>query len=105
MEAMASLRPSTTSRRIVSPCAPRRAGQLWQLPLLLVSIGLFGFAAYLFIDPKPGLTIDQKLNVARTYLAQERPDAAIEQLNKLLNTEKLDKLHEGQIHLLLAEGI
>lgn len=105
MEAMASVRPPTAIHRNGPSRGPRRASQLWQLPLLLASLGLFGFAAYLFIDPKPGLTIDQKINVARNYLAQERPDAAIEQLNKLLNVEKLDKLHEGQIHLLLAEGI
>ena len=105
MEAMASALSSTASRRTGSSRTSGRAGQLWQIPLLLISLGLFGFAAYLFIDPKPGLTIDQKLDVARNYLAQERPDAAIEQLNKLLNTEKLDKLHEGQIHLMMAEGI
>lgn len=105
MEAMASARPLTVPHRIASSGPLARVGQLWQLPLLLGSLGLFGFAAYLFIDPKPGLTIDQKINVARDFLAQERPDAAIEHLNKLLNTQKLDKLHEGQIHLLLAEGI
>lgn len=105
MEAMASARPLNAPTR-KAPAKPfARAKQLWQLPLLLTSLALFGFAAYLFIDPKPGLTIDQKINVARDYLAQERPDAAIEHLNKLLNTQKLDKLHEGQIHLLLAEGI
>ena len=74
----------------------RRIGQLWQLPLLVVSLGLFGYAAYLFIDPKPGLTIDQKVAAGRTYLAQERPKAAIEHLGRLLNTEKLDKL-KGEI--------
>jgi tetratricopeptide (TPR) repeat protein len=104
MEAMASsARPnsSTSSHR----GAVRAASQLWQLPLLLVSLGLFAYAAYLFIDPKPGLTVDQKINVGRNFLAQERPDAAIEHLNKLLNTEKLDKPHEGEIHLLLADAI
>ena len=105
MEAMASARPLTSPPRTIPAKPLARAGQLWQLPLLLASLGLFAFAAYLFIDPKPGLTVDQKINVARDFLAQERPDAAIEHLNKLLNTEKLDKPHEGQIHLLLAEGI
>src|SRR2546423_1027172 len=99
MEAMASTRPYTSDNAYASARSLRRAAQLWQFPLLLVSIGLFGYAAYLFIDPKPGPTIDQKLDVARTYLAQERPDAAIEHLNKLLNTERLDKPHEGQVHL------
>src|SRR5882757_8855562 len=82
-----------------------RIGQLWQLPLLVVSLGLFGYAAYLFIDPKPGFTIDQKISAGRTFLAQERPKAAIEHLGRLLNTEKLDKPHEGQFHLMLAEAI
>ena len=35
-----------------------RLAQLWQLPLLVVSLGLFGAAAYLFINPGPGLTIE-----------------------------------------------
>lgn len=105
MEAMASVRRSNAPLRSGPSRNLRRAGQLWQIPLLLISLGLFGVAAYLFIDPKPGLTIYQKLNVARNFLAQERPDAAIEQLNKLINTEKLDKLHQGQIHLMLAEAI
>ena len=100
---MAVTRPISLTRPLASP--PGRLGQLWQLPLFLLSIGLFAYAAYLFIDPKPGLSIDQKVNVARTYLNQERPDAAIEHLNRLLNTEKLDKPHEGQIHLMLAEAI
>src|SRR5689334_12923555 len=81
-----------------------RLAQLWQLPLLLLSLGLFGYAAYLFIDPKPGPTIDQKIGIARTYLGQERPEAAIEQLNKILNNEKLSPENEGKVHLMLAES-
>src|SRR5258705_366895 len=38
-----------------------RLGDLWQAPLLLVSVGLFAVAAWLFIDPKPGLSIDLQL--------------------------------------------
>src|SRR2546421_4326420 len=107
MEAMASARPHSASAARPPPPATLRekVGQLWQVPLLLVSLALFGYAAYLFIDPKPGLTLDQKINIGRNYLAQERPDAAIEHLNKILNTEKLDKPHEGQVHLLLADAI
>lgn len=80
-------------------------GQLWQLPLLLVSLGLFGYAAYLFIDPKPGLTIDQKIDIARTYLRQERPEAALEQLNRLLSKERLEPQKAGEVHLLIAESL
>ncbi len=82
-----------------------RVMDLWQLPMLLVSVGLFGFAAYLFIDPKPGLNIDQKIDVARVYLRNERPEAALDQLNKIITTEQLDRLHEGGVHLLLAQAI
>src|SRR5260370_480666 len=88
MEAMASSRPfSAIPFSELTPRPQRRLSQLWQLPLLLLSIGLFGYAAYLFIDPKPGLSVEQKLNIARDYLTQERPDAAIEYLNKLAGTD------------------
>jgi tetratricopeptide (TPR) repeat protein len=82
-----------------------RLSRLWQLPLFLLSIGLFAYAAYLFIDPKPGLTIEQKIDLARTYLTYERPEAAVDQLNKLLQGEKLTLENEAKIHLLLAESI
>src|SRR2546425_8114795 len=98
MEAMAS-------RRSSSRPATSRFAQLWQLPLLLLSLGFFTYAAYLFIDPKTGLSIDQKIDVARLYLKNERPEAAINQLNKIITTEKLDREHEGSVHLLLAQGI
>lgn len=82
-----------------------RFSQLWQVPLLLLSLAMFVWAAWLFIDPKPGLTIDQKINVARQYLEHERPDAAIQQLNRLLQADKLDHPHEAQVHLMLAESL
>jgi tetratricopeptide (TPR) repeat protein len=105
MEAMASSRPATLPYRTGRVPAGRSAARMWQVPLLLFSLALFGYAAYLFIDPKPGMTIDQKIKLARAYLVDERPDASIEQLNKLLAREKLDRLHEGQIHMMLAEAI
>src|SRR6476469_5324136 len=82
-----------------------RLSRLWQLPLFLLSVGLFGYAAYLFIDPKPGLTIDQKIEVARSFLKFDRPEAAIDQLNKLLGGEKLTLENESKIHLMLAQAI
>lgn len=94
-----------SSRPVRRAPGRRSAKDLWQVPLLIGSLGLFGYAAYLFIDPKAGPSIDEKINVARTYLGQERPDAALEYLNRLLSSEKLDKLHEGQVHLMLAEGL
>ena len=88
--------------------ASRGAGktaQLWQLPLLLLSFSLFGYAAYLFIDPQPGLTIDQRIELARKDLDNERPPAALEVLNKILTTEKLKPEDEGRIHIMLAESL
>lgn len=79
--------------------------QLWQFPLLLISVGLFAFAAYLLMDWGPGLSIDQKIQLARDFLQQQRPEAALAHLNKLLATEKLDAQRQGQIHLLLAEAL
>lgn len=84
---------------------PRRLNQLWQLPLLLLSLGLFSYAAYLFIEPKPGLTIAQRIDLARDYLGHGRPSAAISQLNQIVSSEKLLRGDEAQIHLLLAESI
>ena len=71
MEATMSSRRATAS--------PNRVGQLWQLPLLIVSLGLFVYAAYLFIDPKGGPSINDKIRVARTFLNQERHQAAMAQ--------------------------
>jgi tetratricopeptide (TPR) repeat protein len=89
--------------------ASRRAdpqiSQLWQLPLLLLSFALFAYAAYLFIDPRPGPTPDQKLVSARNLLRAERPVAAIEQLNRILATEKLTQEQLGQTRLMLAEAL
>ncbi len=82
-----------------------RLAQLWQLPLLLISLGLFGYAAYLFIDPKPGLTIDEKLAFARKFIDDERPEAAIQFLNQLLATTRLQQDKQGMIHIMLAEAL
>ena len=87
------------------PVAKRRLAQLWQLPLLLVSLGLFAYAAYLFIDPKPGLSVERRIEFAEAYLRHGRPDAAVDQLNKLLGSEKLARDTEARVHLLLAECI
>src|SRR5665213_2598079 len=73
--------------------ASRRAlGQfsgLWQLPLLVVSLGLFGYAAYRFIDPKPAITIAQRLETAQFYIKHKQFDLAIAQSNKLIATANL----------------
>src|ERR1051325_5692005 len=78
-----------------------RIGQLWQMPLLLLSLGLFAFAAYLFIDVRPGLTVAQKIDIARDYLKHDRPESGLEYLNKLLGTEKMEPQVEGTVHVLI----
>jgi len=79
--------------------------RLWQLPLLLFSIALFGYALFLLIDPTPDPSVAQRVDIARGYLRQERPDAAIQLLNRIFKTESLDPKREGEIHLMLAESI
>jgi tetratricopeptide (TPR) repeat protein len=79
--------------------------QLWQLPLLIFSIALFIYAGYLFIASGPNATIDQKIDVARNYLKEDRPDAAWQQLARILDTEKPEQAKEAQIHMLLAEAL
>ena len=91
--------------RASGPVAKRRLAQLWQLPLLLLSLGLFAYAAYLFIDPKPGLSVERRIEFSQAYLRHGRPDAAVDQLNKLLTSEKLARDVEARVHLLLAECI
>lgn len=78
---------------------------LWQFPLLLLSLGLFGTAGYLFIDPRPGPTVEERIAIARKYLDNERPRAALQQLNEVLTTEKLESTTQGRIHLMLAESV
>lgn len=82
-----------------------RVGDLWQFPLLLLSLGLFGVATYLFVDPRPGPTIDEKIDVARAYLRVSRPEASIEQLNRILATQRLMPDKQAAVHLLLAESL
>ncbi len=85
--------------------SPRRFSQLWQLPLFILSLALFIYAGYLFVNPSPGATLDQKIAVAREYLKQNRPDAALQQLSRTLETEKPEPAREGEIHLLIAQAL
>jgi hypothetical protein len=89
--------------------ASRRAyahlAQLWQLPLLVLSLGLFGYAAYLFIDPQPGPSVEQRIAGARAFLSQERPDAGNALLNQILTSDKLTPEQQARVHLMLAESI
>src|SRR5690349_21194094 len=93
MEAMASGR------------APKKLSQLWQGPLLVASLGLFGYSAWRFIDPH-GVTAGDRIQVARDLLTRERPEAALDYLNKVLAEGKIERqLDEGTVHLLMAESI
>ncbi len=82
-----------------------RLRQLWQVPLLVLSLGLFSYAGYLFIDPKPGLTVPQRIDQADLLLQHERPDAAREILTKLLASKKLVRENEAKVHLLMSRAI
>ena len=80
--------------------------QLWQFPLFIVSVALFGLAAYLLVNARPRATLDQKIDVAIKYIKLERPEAAIEQLNRILATEtSMDAAKEGVIHILIGQAI
>src|SRR5688572_16671294 len=85
--------------------ARRRLSHLWQLPLLFASICLFVGAAVLFVEGRPKITLNQKLAAARGYLRDDRPDAAVESITRLLSAEKFPRDVEGQIHLALAEAL
>ena len=78
---------------------------LWQLPLLVVSLGLFGYAAYRFIDPNPAITTAQRVETAQFFLKHKQFDLAIAQANKLLATANLKPEQEGALHLLLAQTL
>lgn len=79
--------------------------QLWQMPLLLASLGLFGYATYLLWDPTAPPSVDQRLDVAKKLLTVERPEAAVEQLNSILKLDNLTAAQKSRTHILLAEGI
>ncbi len=82
-----------------------RLSQLWQMPLLVVSLGLFAYAAYLFIDPKPGVTLSHRIEIVELLLTNGRADAALEHGNKLLASGQLKAEDEARVHLLLAEAL
>lgn len=79
--------------------------QLWQLPLLIFSLFLFGYTAYIFIDPKAGPTAARRIEQAREFLKQDRPEAANALLRDLLTSGQLPPIQEGAVHMLLAESI
>ena len=98
---------SIPSAGISIPPSRGRLGRLWQFPLLIVSLGLFGYAAYRFIDPNPGPTIDERLATTDALLANDRAEAATEVLRGLLAEApaKLQPQQSALVHLYLARAI
>ncbi|MGC4033922.1 MAG: hypothetical protein QM754_19755 [Tepidisphaeraceae bacterium] len=84
---------------------PASFSQLWQMPLLLCSFGLFGYATYLLWDPKTGPTPDQRLDAGRQLMNAERPEATVELLNGVLKLDKLTPAQKSRTHLMLAEAV
>lgn len=89
---------------LIEPQSRSFIGNLWQMPLLVVSLGLFTLVAYLFIDPQPAPTLQRQLAIAQRDIDSERFDAAIGLLNDLLATRP-EPAEEGTIRLLLAEAL
>lgn len=82
--------------------------RLWQLPLLAVSLALFGVAAWLFIKPNFGATpptIDQLYDRAQAAMKDDRPELAIELFQKMRETGKVAGELDARVHLLQAEAI
>lgn len=93
------------STRTSSSAYAQPMTHLWQMPLLMLSLALFGYAAYLLWDPKPGPTVEQRLADVRTLLKMERPEAAVERLKKLIVTDHLTPDQQSRIHLHFAEAL
>jgi tetratricopeptide (TPR) repeat protein len=81
------------------------AGELWQVPLFLAALGLFAYAALKWVDIKPGATVAERIKAAEELIEKDRPEAAIEVLNTLLNNDKLPRDVVAMAHLDLARAI
>src|SRR4051794_16863705 len=88
-----------------------RLGRVWQLPLFVASLGLFGYAAWLFWHgqkPPAGPTVDQRIERIRALLENHRPDAALEVARVLRASvtpkQPLPPAADGRVHLLQAEA-
>lgn len=92
-------RSSTDAAVVQSPLAG-----LWQMPLLLVSLGLFTLAAYLFINPQPGPGFREQIERARRDVRSDRYDAAIGRLNDVLASPH-EPAEAAEAHLLIAEAL
>ena len=84
---------------------PASFSQLWQMPLLCGSLGLFGYATYLLWDPQAEPTVEKRLDDAQQMLVAERPEKAVELLNAVVRLDTLTPPQKARTHVLLAEGI
>src|SRR4051794_37972485 len=101
MDAMSSPRADSSTASSRPPLA-----RLWQMPLLVVALGLFAYAAFLFIHPKSKqLTLDERFARIESLLKSDRADAAMEDLRALRNAGALTGLNDARAHLLEAEAI
>jgi len=85
--------------------ATRGLGQFWQFPLLAVSVCAFGIAGYLLIGGGSAPTVGQRIEAVRACLKQERGEAAVESLNKILELSKVKGPLEGAVRVLLGEAL
>jgi tetratricopeptide (TPR) repeat protein len=90
MEAMAARR------------AQSRFARVWQIPLLAASLGLFGYATYLFIDPKPAPTFAQRIEAVEAIYKAGDYEPALAQSNKLIAANRIKPADEARLHLLIA---
>jgi tetratricopeptide (TPR) repeat protein len=92
-------------KEAMSSRATHQLAQLWQLPLLLLSLLLFAVSGYLFLNASPGLTVRRRIEIARTYIEHERPQAALQQLNRLMVSERMTQENEASVHLLMGQAL
>jgi tetratricopeptide (TPR) repeat protein len=81
------------------------ASRLWQWPLLIVAIGLFAYASYLFVDPGKRADVPRFLEISQSYIDHDRPEAAVAVLNQLQRVGDLSDVERGRVHLLTAQAI
>lgn len=88
-----------------SSSAAPEASRLWQWPLLIVAIALFGYASFLFVDPGKRADVPRFLSIASSYIDHDRPEAAVAVLNQLQQLGELTESERARLHLLTAEAI
>lgn len=82
---------------------------VWQVPTLVLALGVVGSAAYhaLTLIPKPDL--NSPLVTAEKLIEEGKPREAIEVLNRdifpYVGTEKLDEEKQGEFHLLMGRAL